>query len=81
MSDSYFVIDDNGAIKQMDKLEVLEHIQRITISRLGVFDSSQSLLYNIPDHNPHHWPKGSALIIKGKIVTPKLREVVSYDIE
>lgn len=80
MSNSYFVIS-HGRIEKMCKQQLLEHFVEICDPDL-VTEPMHFLETLIEDGWTGDWPDDVELIIKGKIVTPKPKEVVKvYDID
>lgn len=79
MEDKYFIIcnsDGDTTVTEMSKTELLEAIEEN-------YWGDRVYLYNIPENrrDTNYWGE-SILIIKGKIVTPEPKQVItSYDID
>lgn len=78
MEESYFIIsnsDGDTSVTEMTKTELLEAIEE---NHWG----DRLCLGDIPDNNDTNYWGESLLIIKGEIVTPEPKEVItSYDIK
>ena len=78
MEDNYFIIsnsDGDTTITEMNKTELLEAIEE---NDWGV----KLCLGDIPENRDTNYWGDSILIIKGKVVTPEPKQVItSYDID
>ena len=78
MEDTYFIInnsDGDTSVVEMNKTELLEAIEENYWGQNIYFDDISE------NRDTNYWGEG-ILIIKGKIVTPEPKEVItSYDIK
>ena len=75
--DSYFVIscseDGEVSVDQYTKDELLS---KVLSPNRPYYGSNVEWLNSIEDNDPQHWDNGK-IIIKGSIVTPTVKEVVT----
>lgn len=84
---SYFLIrsdEDGTTVEKVTKQQLLKYIQP---DKHGEFYFGEELVFleAVPPSDKGYWhncPDNSAILIKGEIIVPKLKQVVTkYDIE